>query len=229
MIFKRFVIAGLAVSAAAAALFVPRAAQGSPVSTAVAKNVAVSIVAQGGTCTSEFCYSPPNVTIRQANQITWTNNTTTIHTVTRCTTSACSGAGPGTGTDPAFNSGIINPGSMFVLQSHRVGTYNYYCQIHGYLVMHGTITVKPFIVQTASLPAGTVGQAYSSHLAVAGGQSPFHWTVKSGKLPAGLKLGTRGLISGTPTVSGTSQFTVQVTDSSSPPLTAAKVLSITVR
>jgi plastocyanin len=224
---KQLIIMGVAASAAAAALFLPRPAHGA-VTTATPKNVPVSIVSGGGSCTSEFCFSPAAVTIRQAQMVTWTNNSTFTHTVTRCTTAACPGAGPGTGTDPAFNSGFLSSGSTFTVQFHGVGTYTYYCMIHGYAVMHGTITVKPFAVHTSSLPAGTVGVAYSSHLTAAGGQAPFHWTVTAGTLPSGLGLRSGGLISGTPTAPGTSNFTVQVTDSSTPALTATKAFSITV-
>lgn len=224
---KMLAVLTLAVSAGTAALLLPRAAHGA-VAASSSRNFASSIVAAGGSCTSEFCYSPANIAIRQADTVTWTNNTTTIHTVTTCTTSACSGTGPGTGTDPAFNSGIINPGSSFTEQFHGVGTYNYYCEIHGFTVMHGTITVKPFIVSTKSLPGGTVGTAYSSKLKALGGEKPLHWTLMSGTLPAGLRLSSGGTISGTPTSTGTSAFTVKVMDSSTTPLTAQKSLSITV-
>jgi hypothetical protein len=95
--------------------------------------------------------------------------------------------------------------------------------------MHGTITVKPFIVSTGSLPAGTVGRVYSSHLMAAGGQLPLTWSVATGKMPAGLRLSGTGIISGTPTAKGISTFTVQVLDSTRPTrLMAKRSLSITV-
>ncbi|MBH0121560.1 Ig domain-containing protein [Rhodococcus sp. HM1] len=68
-------------------------------------------------------------------------------------------------------------------------------------------------ITTASLPGGTVGVAYSQTLTVAGGTGTKTWTVASGDLPAGLSLSTAGVISGTPTAAGTSNFTVQVVDS----------------
>jgi plastocyanin len=49
--------------------------------------------------------------------------------------------GPGTGSDLPFDSGFLNPGSTFTVQLHGLGTYNFYCMVHGYQVMHGTITV----------------------------------------------------------------------------------------
>jgi hypothetical protein len=68
--------------------------------------------------------------------------------------------------------------------------------------------------------------AYSQTLAATGGQKPYSWTNSSGALPPGLKLATNGLISGTPTNSGTNTFTVKVTDTSNN--TTSRALSLTV-
>ena len=66
-------------------------------------------------------------------------------------------------------------------------------------------------ITTASLPNGTVGAAYAQTLAASGGSSPYsNWTVSTGSLPTGLSLNaSSGAISGTPTASGTSHFTVR--------------------
>lgn len=64
-------------------------------------------------------------------------------------------------------------------------------------------------LDTSSLPNGTVNAAYSQSLQRSGGKSPFTWTVTGGSLPAGLTLSTGGVISGTPTTQGTSNFTVK--------------------
>ena len=50
-----------------------------------------------------------------------------------------------------------------------------------------------------ALPSGFVGASYSQHVSVVGGASPYSFAVSSGTLPAGVRLGTEGLISGTPT------------------------------
>jgi hypothetical protein len=77
-----------------------------------------------------------------------------------------------------------------------------------------TATVAPLAVQTASLPQGTAGVAYTSTtLQATGGVSPYSWSVPSGSLPTGLSLSAAGLISGMPTAGGTSTFAVQVQDS----------------
>lgn len=68
----------------------------------------------------------------------------------------------------------------------------------------------------SSMPVGgTVSAAYSFTFTVSsGGQAPFTWT-ETGDLPAGLSLSSNGILSGTPSASGTFPFTVTVTDSAS--------------
>ena len=84
------------------------------------------------------------------------------------------------------------------------------------------------ITTASTLPVGTVNVPYVTTLAVTGGTAPYVWTVKTGTLPPGLALATTGVLSGTPTASGTSSFTVQAVDSETSPqvATAAFVLQI---
>src|ERR1035441_6173123 len=90
-----------------------------------------------------------------------------------------------------------------------------------------TITINPALgITTSSLPAGTVGVAYSQALVASGGSPPYSWAVASGVLPAGLSLAPGGTISGTPGTAGLSSFTVRVTDSASASATAALSLTI---
>ena len=72
-------------------------------------------------------------------------------------------------------------------------------------------TAPPPVITTTSLPNGTVGNNYSQTLGTQDGR-PGEWTIASGALPAGLALSATGTISGTPTVAGTSNFTVRFTD-----------------
>ncbi len=83
-------------------------------------------------------------------------------------------------------------------------------------------------ISTGALATATLGSAYSQTLAATGGVAPYHWSVTSGNLPAGLALQAAGVISGTPTTAGSVAFTVQVTDATSPAETASKSLSIAV-
>ena len=91
-----------------------------------------------------------------------------------------------------------------------------------------TVTLQPLAIATSTLPPAFVGQAYSTTLARQGGTPPFTWSLASGALPKGITLNkTTGVLSGTPAASGTTNFTVKVTDSTSPThLTATKALSL---
>ena len=58
--------------------------------------------------------------------------------------------------------------------------------------------VLPPTFTTLTLPNGTNGTFYNQTLAVTGGIMPFHYTVVSGSLPAGLALANSGIVQGTP-------------------------------
>ena len=162
--------------------------------------------------------------------VTWTNSTGVSHTVTRCppTGTACP-VGPGTGTDAAFGSGLLGAGQTFSATFQGLGTYNYYCQVHGYTIMHGTVTVVAKLkITTAQLPAAKVGMAYSANLTASGGVPPYRWKISQGTLPAGLTLSHSGSLSGTPTKQGQSSFRCPGEDAAQPADTKSKALSITV-
>jgi Putative Ig domain len=88
--------------------------------------------------------------------------------------------------------------------------------------------VVSMMFTTLTLPGGENGVPYNQKIAVTGGVTPLVFTVSSGTLPAGLSLGTNGVIAGTPSGSGTSQFTVQVADGATPPLTLTQLFNITI-
>jgi hypothetical protein len=90
-----------------------------------------------------------------------------------------------------------------------------------------TITSAALSLTLSSLPNGMVGTPYSSTIGVSGGTSPYACTITSGTLPAGLTL-TGCLVSGTPTVAGTSNLTVKATDSSNPQQTTTGPVAITI-
>jgi large repetitive protein len=84
-----------------------------------------------------------------------------------------------------------------------------------------TITISP-----STLPAGTVGTAYSQALTASGGKAPYTFSATAGTLPAGLTLSAAGAITGTPTAAATSSFTVTATDSNQ--ATGQQALSIVI-
>ena len=72
----------------------------------------------------------------------------------------------------------------------------------------------------------TVGQSVSLQMQASGGTTPYTWSASG--LPAGLSIGSStGLISGSPTTSGTSNVTVTVTDAASRTGTANFTWTIT--
>ncbi len=93
-----------------------------------------------------------------------------------------------------------------------------------------SIYIEGFITITnTSLPDGNVAIFYDQQLLATGGLAPYTWSLTSGTLPPGLSLTTTtGVISGTPTSTGSYPITVQVTDSESTPATATGMFTITI-
>src|SRR5207244_3476712 len=116
-------------------------------------------------------------------------------------------------------------GSTSTIPRNTYNSANYWVDV----VFNSSVGPTPLSVSTTSLPNGTQSVAYNQSLAAAGGTTPYSWSLISGALPAGLTLSSGGQISGTPTTTGTSNFTVQVTDSSTPVQTATRTLSLTIR
>lgn len=72
----------------------------------------------------------------------------------------------------------------------------------------------PPTVSPTSLPIMTAGQPYSHTISASGGAGPYTFSISSGSMAPGLTLNaSTGVISGTPTVSGTANFTVAAADS----------------
>ncbi len=93
--------------------------------------------------------------------------------------------------------------------------------------------IAPLMVSPASgaLPGGTVATAYSQTFTASGGTAPYAFSA-SGTLPTGLTLSAGGVLSGTPTASGTFNFMIEVSDSSAAligsALAASTAYSITI-
>jgi len=85
----------------------------------------------------------------------------------------------------------------------------------------------PLAVSTVTLANGVLGTAYTQTLAATGGNPPYTWSLVAGSLPVGLNLSTAtGVISGTPNASGTSNFTVRVTDANNASVDRALALTV---
>ncbi|MBX3300743.1 MAG: DUF4082 domain-containing protein [Nitrospira sp.] len=140
--------------------------------------------------------STQNVT----SQVAWTSSSTSVATI--------SGGGVAT---------AANAGSTTI--SATLGT------IIGSTPL--TVQATPLTITTTSLPNGSLNVVYTATLAASGGVTPYTWSLNSGVLPAGLVLaGSTGIISGTPTATGTFNFTARVTAANGQSVT--KSLSIVV-
>ncbi|MBB5339847.1 beta strand repeat-containing protein [Tunturiibacter gelidoferens] len=93
-----------------------------------------------------------------------------------------------------------------------------------------TLSIAPtqLTITSSTLAPGTIGSSYSQSLQAAGGSAPYAWSVSSGSLPAGLSLATSGSVLGTPTATGTFNFTATVTDASSPAQSKSVPVSLTI-
>lgn len=78
------------------------------------------------------------------------------------------------------------------------------------------------------LAKATVRKAYAATLSAEGGTEPYTWKLSAGQLPAGISLSPSGTISGKPTAAGRYSFTVEVSDASTPALSAIKTYSMRV-
>jgi sugar lactone lactonase YvrE len=111
------------------------------------------------------------------------------------------------------------------------GTFTFTAQVTDANALTATqafmiVVIAPPAIAAAALPVATVGAPYSQTLTTSGGTPPFTWSIAAGTLPAGLSLSSAGLIAGTPSATGASAFTVQVTDSNS--LTSTQTFTIQV-
>ena len=78
-----------------------------------------------------------------------------------------------------------------------------------------------------TMPAGAVGVAYSQQITASGGTGSPVFTVLTGTLPAGLTLSSGGLLSGTPTTSGSSTVSIQAADGAGCPGVVTYTIGIT--
>jgi alpha-tubulin suppressor-like RCC1 family protein len=81
-------------------------------------------------------------------------------------------------------------------------------QQYSMIISCASITLSP-----ASLPNGTTAVFYTQTITASGGTAPYTFAVTAGSLPPGLSLNaSTGVLSGTPTTTGTFPFTVTATD-----------------
>ena len=99
------------------------------------KTVSVEIpkgTSSPGCETSNACFSPASLTINAGDTVEWTNADTAAHTVT-------SGS-PANGPSGVFDSSLIMGGASFENTFDAVGSYDYFCMVHPWMV--GNIQVN---------------------------------------------------------------------------------------
>jgi len=136
------------------------------------------VTIKSGTGACLYCFSPAAVTIPAGASVTFTNQSGADHTIARCTPTACDGVAGGTGADSAFTPTVaISDGASYSHSFTQPGTYVYYCTIHGYDVMHGTITVTA--ASTTTISAGPATTTGTTAAPVAGTANPLASTGSS--------------------------------------------------
>ena len=119
--------------------------------------------------------------------------------------------------------GTIAPTTQTWLTTHtytKGGTYS----INGSWTTIGTAIPDPApplsVVEVTTLleispdelPPGNVAEEYKKLITAKGGTSPYRFRVASGQLPSGLKLGSTGILEGSPDRLGTYRFTIEARD-----------------
>lgn len=132
----------------------------------------------------------------------------------------------GTGTETfVITSGSLPPGLTLTSDGHITGisgtsgTFTFEvtvtdipgCSNSRTYTLH--VNCSAIEIAPLSLPNGSIGTAYNQTITAQGGVGSVTFSVTQGSLPAGLSLATNGMLTGTPTSSGSYVFTVTATDS----------------
>ena len=171
------------------------------------QNYNATVAAQGGNPGSTYTWSvapnstlPPNLSLNAATgTITGTPAATGTFTFSIRVQDTATGALPQHTTVQAFTIHIASP---------------------------LTLNPPPF-EGTTPLTGGTQGSPYNQTISAVGGLAPVTISLISGSVPAGLNF-NNGAITGTPSATGTSTFTVRATDSSNPHQVITVPYSITI-
>ncbi|MGB8036388.1 MAG: plastocyanin/azurin family copper-binding protein [Nitrososphaeraceae archaeon] len=93
----------------------------------------VSIVKGSSSPSIAKPYDPSPVTIKPGTSVTWTNNDSTLHTVS-------SGLPEQGAVGTLFDSSLIAPGKTFTHAFDKAGSFDYSCTLHPF--MRGQVVVK---------------------------------------------------------------------------------------
>jgi plastocyanin len=93
----------------------------------------VSIVKGASSPSIAKPYDPSPLTVKTGTSVTWTNNDSTLHTVS-------SGLPEEGAVGTLFDSSLIAPGKMYTHNFDKVGIFDYSCTLHPF--MRGQVMVK---------------------------------------------------------------------------------------
>ena len=205
-----------------------------------------SLVACGGGSSSPGGgANPPTVMLSESAQTIKAGESMTLTWSSANATACTASANP---TEPDWSGSQMISGSQTVTPAVASGTVSYMLMCTGAGgeasgVASLAVQAGPLNIVTASLPSGITGFRYFPHclqfhcrqlqygfqLAKSGGIPPFvwSWTAATGSsLPLGLTLSSGGLLGGTPTLAGTYNVVVTLSDSESPVVQATANLSL---
>lgn len=136
--------------------------------------------------------------------------TTTIRSVERCATATCDDSGSVERCVDAgeFTLELTNPTEAEIAAAQA--------QVDAQALAAAQALADAGVphITSGTPPAAQNGIAYTFQFTADGGTAPYTFEITSGDLPDGLTMDGDGLISGTPTESGSFSITVTVTDSS---------------
>ena len=92
----------------------------------------------------------------------------------------------------------------------------------------GLLKTAALSIQTRTIPAGVVGQPYSSTLQAVGGTPSYTWLLPPGLFTNGLSLSRSGVLSGTPLQPGTFSVVALVQDAGRPSISTVQTLQLKV-
>lgn len=92
-----------------------------------------------------------------------------------------------------------------------------------------SLSIAIATITTSSIPGAIANVVYpATAFGAAGGTAPYQWSLTSGALPGSMTFSSGGVLSGTPSGSGSFPFAVSVKDSSNPPLTLSANFTLSV-
>ncbi len=210
-------------------------------STNVNVQITVTVTGANGQASSPLSF-PLVVTLNAPGISTTSLPNGTVGVAYSASVSGSGGAPPYTWTITGLPAGLTANGAAISGTPTQSGTFSITVRLNDsqaspvIVQVVLSLTILPpaalTITSISPLPGATLGTAYSATITAVGGTAPYYWSVAAGSaLPAGLSLTSgspNATISGTPTATGTFQFTVNVQDSAGTPAIVHATFLLTV-